>query len=82
MDSRIQVNSGTRDFCTSRSNVITTQDVVVFSGAWIGPLIGVIKDLLWNPYQYVRYVDDKSRIEHLHERKERQQPGLQPRRAD
>ena len=82
MDSQVQVNSGTRDFCTSRLNVITTQYVVVFSCAWIGPFIGVLKDRLWNPYRYVRYVDDKSRIEHLHERKERQKPALRPRHAD
>ena len=79
---RIQVNRGTRDFYTSRSNVITIQDLVVFSDAWIGLFIGAVKDLLWKKYRYVRYVDDKSRIEHLHVRKERQQPGLRPRRAD
>ena len=54
IDFRIQLNSGIRDFCTSRSNVITTQNVVIFFGAWIGPFFGVIKDLLWNLYRYLR----------------------------
>ena len=62
--------------------VISTQDVVVLSSAWIGHCYGVIKDLLWNPYRYVRYEDDWLRIEHLHETQERQQPGLRPRHAD